>query len=243
MYYCLLQTYVANILIAVNPYYDIPALYGPDAIKLYRGKSLGTLSPHVYAIGEGFFLPLWLWKTQVPCLILSNNIMMPLSKTCISCLFHSNHTEVVGVGKATLVDRKNAVALKAYFAYFCRSTSHIHSFWFSSWQSLPGHESSEDEPVGHRLWGIWCWENGKYQVCAEVSVKSFENAAGPSPMRGITFMLTGYSRKLYLSSVDSSIWQISHHNIWKWSGYWWENCWRWKYKNKTTTVFFVREAW
>lgn len=48
-----LQTYVANILIAVNPYYDIPGLYGPDAIKLYRGKSLGTLSPHVYAIGKG----------------------------------------------------------------------------------------------------------------------------------------------------------------------------------------------
>lgn len=45
---------MANILIAVNPYYDIPGLYGPDAIKLYQGKSLGTLSPHVYAIGKGF---------------------------------------------------------------------------------------------------------------------------------------------------------------------------------------------
>lgn len=50
----LFQTYVANILIAVNPYYDIPKLYGPDSIKLYRGKSLGTLPPHVYAIGESF---------------------------------------------------------------------------------------------------------------------------------------------------------------------------------------------
>lgn len=47
-----LQTYVANILIAVNPYYDIPKLYGPEAIKSYRGKSLGTLPPHVFAIGE-----------------------------------------------------------------------------------------------------------------------------------------------------------------------------------------------
>lgn len=47
-----LQTYVANILIAVNPYCDIPKLYGPDAIKSYKGKSLGTLPPHVYAIGE-----------------------------------------------------------------------------------------------------------------------------------------------------------------------------------------------
>lgn len=56
VYYFLLQTYVANILIAVNPYYDIPGLYGPDAIKLYQGKSLGTLSPHVYAIGKGFII-------------------------------------------------------------------------------------------------------------------------------------------------------------------------------------------
>lgn len=51
-----LQTYVANILIAVNPYYDIPNLYSPDTIKLYKGKSLGTLPPHVFAIGEGVCL-------------------------------------------------------------------------------------------------------------------------------------------------------------------------------------------
>uniref|UniRef100_A0A671YQ28 Unconventional myosin-VI n=1 Tax=Sparus aurata TaxID=8175 RepID=A0A671YQ28_SPAAU len=47
-----IYTYVANILIAVNPYYDIPKLYGPDSIKSYRGKSLGTLPPHVYAIAD-----------------------------------------------------------------------------------------------------------------------------------------------------------------------------------------------
>ncbi|XP_038584762.1 myosin VIb isoform X1 [Micropterus salmoides] len=47
-----IYTYVANILIAVNPYYDIPKLYGPDSIKSYQGKSLGTLPPHVYAIAD-----------------------------------------------------------------------------------------------------------------------------------------------------------------------------------------------
>uniref|UniRef100_A0A673CMX7 Unconventional myosin-VI n=1 Tax=Sphaeramia orbicularis TaxID=375764 RepID=A0A673CMX7_9TELE len=47
-----IYTYVANILIAVNPYYDIPKLYGPDAIKSYQGRSLGTLPPHVYAIAD-----------------------------------------------------------------------------------------------------------------------------------------------------------------------------------------------
>ncbi|XP_076834565.1 myosin VIb [Brachyhypopomus gauderio] len=48
----LIYTFVANILIAVNPYYDIPKLYAPETIKSYRGRSLGTLPPHVYAIAD-----------------------------------------------------------------------------------------------------------------------------------------------------------------------------------------------
>ncbi|KAM9496770.1 myosin VIa isoform 2-T2 [Clarias gariepinus] len=47
-----IYTYVANILIAVNPYVDIPKLYSPDTMKQYRGRSLGTLPPHVYAIAD-----------------------------------------------------------------------------------------------------------------------------------------------------------------------------------------------
>ncbi|XP_072290391.1 unconventional myosin-VI-like isoform X2 [Eucyclogobius newberryi] len=47
-----IYTYVANILIAVNPYYDLPKLYAPETIKQYRGRSLGTLPPHVYAIAD-----------------------------------------------------------------------------------------------------------------------------------------------------------------------------------------------
>ncbi|KAL0969389.1 hypothetical protein UPYG_G00226800 [Umbra pygmaea] len=47
-----IYTYVANILIAVNPYYDIPKMYSPETIKSYRGRSLGTLPPHVFAIAD-----------------------------------------------------------------------------------------------------------------------------------------------------------------------------------------------
>ncbi|XP_015255924.1 PREDICTED: unconventional myosin-VI-like isoform X7 [Cyprinodon variegatus] len=47
-----IYTYVANILIAVNPYYDIPKLYTAETIKQYQGRSLGTLPPHVYAIAD-----------------------------------------------------------------------------------------------------------------------------------------------------------------------------------------------
>uniref|UniRef100_A0A3B3DVZ7 Unconventional myosin-VI n=1 Tax=Oryzias melastigma TaxID=30732 RepID=A0A3B3DVZ7_ORYME len=47
-----IYTFVANILIAINPYYDIPKLYSSETIKQYRGRSLGTLPPHVYAIAD-----------------------------------------------------------------------------------------------------------------------------------------------------------------------------------------------
>uniref|UniRef100_A0A1I8GZ60 Unconventional myosin-6 n=1 Tax=Macrostomum lignano TaxID=282301 RepID=A0A1I8GZ60_9PLAT len=47
-----IYTYVANILIAVNPYFEVPKLYAKDTIKAYQGKSLGTMPPHVFAIGD-----------------------------------------------------------------------------------------------------------------------------------------------------------------------------------------------
>ncbi|XP_063299080.1 unconventional myosin-VI isoform X3 [Pelobates fuscus] len=50
-----IYTYVANILIAVNPYFDVPKLYTSDYIKKYNGRSLGTLPPHVYAIADKAF--------------------------------------------------------------------------------------------------------------------------------------------------------------------------------------------
>ena len=47
-----IYTFVANILIAVNPYKDIKDLYTSAAIKSYEGKSLGTMPPHVFAIAD-----------------------------------------------------------------------------------------------------------------------------------------------------------------------------------------------
>ncbi len=46
-----IYTYVANILIAVNPYFEIKNLYSRETIRKYQGKSLGTMPPHVFAIG------------------------------------------------------------------------------------------------------------------------------------------------------------------------------------------------
>ncbi|UYV60661.1 MYO6 [Cordylochernes scorpioides] len=49
------STYVANILIAVNPYFEIKNLYSSASIQNYQGKSLGVLPPHVFAIGDKAF--------------------------------------------------------------------------------------------------------------------------------------------------------------------------------------------
>ena len=51
-YYFILQTYVANILLAVNPYCEVKNLYSKETILKYHGKSLGVLPPHVFAIGK-----------------------------------------------------------------------------------------------------------------------------------------------------------------------------------------------
>lgn len=51
----MIYTYTANILIAINPYYEVPDLYSINTIKKYQGKSLGTLPPHVYAIADKAF--------------------------------------------------------------------------------------------------------------------------------------------------------------------------------------------
>ncbi|WKX91079.1 hypothetical protein Q1695_009708 [Nippostrongylus brasiliensis] len=47
-----IYTYVANILISINPYEEIEGLYSIDTIQKYRGKSLGQMPPHVYAIAD-----------------------------------------------------------------------------------------------------------------------------------------------------------------------------------------------
>ncbi|KAI6217663.1 Myosin head [Aphelenchoides fujianensis] len=50
-----IYTYVGNILVSVNPYEPLPALYAAPNIREYRGRSLGVLPPHVFAVADKAF--------------------------------------------------------------------------------------------------------------------------------------------------------------------------------------------
>jgi len=47
-----IYTYTGYILIAINPYKDMSHIYQDDLMFQYKGKSIGTLDPHVFAVAD-----------------------------------------------------------------------------------------------------------------------------------------------------------------------------------------------
>jgi hypothetical protein len=55
MVYC----YIGSILSAANPYIRFPEVYSNDVIKQYKGKNIGELPPHVFAIANEAYENMW----------------------------------------------------------------------------------------------------------------------------------------------------------------------------------------
>ncbi|KAI1727459.1 myosin head (motor domain) domain-containing protein [Ditylenchus destructor] len=68
-----IYTYVANLLISVNPYEKISGLYDEETMMNYRGKSLGSLPPHLYAIADKAYRDMRTLKQSQSILVLGES--------------------------------------------------------------------------------------------------------------------------------------------------------------------------
>lgn len=83
-----IYTYTGSILIAVNPFASLPLLYGRHMMEQYKGRPLGELSPHVYAIADAAFKQMRKDNRSQSILVCMYKPGLPhesLSRCCFAC--------------------------------------------------------------------------------------------------------------------------------------------------------------
>lgn len=64
MLYSLFSIHALGIvLVAINPYESLD-IYGIDTMMAYRGQTMGSLDPHVFAVAEQAFNKMEMWENK-----------------------------------------------------------------------------------------------------------------------------------------------------------------------------------
>jgi len=143
-----IYTYTGSILIAVNPFASLPHMYGAHMMEQYKGRALGELSPHVYAIADSAYKQMRKdSKSQSILVRLSalqskdphSNAVVPQTALgfgvlLISCLSHARCVRISNryIHQATVATRTGRA-----FSNGMRSRGHATLNWVVKSEALP----------------------------------------------------------------------------------------------------------